>query len=153
MLTQEAIDLLLRVKAHILEEPRRLSMDTWFNTNESYIGDINDTYAELCPTYKFAPCGTVACIAGWTVLLHDGNVKSSRDISIRAAELLGLNYTPARRDDEMFYGTLFYPSQWDEGWYDSYKESETVEQKAIVAADYIDHFIKTRGPQPEISAA
>lgn len=47
-------ELLARVRDHILEEPRRYDQST------------------LMRDSAIAPCGTAACIAGWTVILSGG---------------------------------------------------------------------------------
>src|ERR1700739_464311 len=61
-LNKEAVKLLRQVKDHILEEPKRLSMGSWMVIYPTGF----PTSASWLPA-----CGTVGCIAGWTVLLHD----------------------------------------------------------------------------------
>jgi hypothetical protein len=50
------VELLKKIKEHILEEPRRLHMD-------------NFVCRVPVDSPKNPPCGTVACIAGWAVIL------------------------------------------------------------------------------------
>lgn len=150
MLKPEAIELLQKVKAHILEEPRRLNMDNWGITrtryNDTFGRDkVKDTYAESCPVYEFPPCNTVGCIAGWTAMLSGIEPDNATLIVDNAIVLLGLSDGTSGDNDPLSYGKLFYPTQWDGNWGKTYAASTSVEGKAQVVADYIDYFIETRG--------
>jgi hypothetical protein len=50
------VKLLRKVQQHILEEPRRATIDRWVQ----HVGPLD---------VDAPPCGTAACIAGWCVLL------------------------------------------------------------------------------------
>lgn len=73
-------ELLAKVRDHILEEPRRYNQGTFGKKSE------------------IAPCGTEACLAGWTVFLVDGvditqagaSPRTQLYVQQRAADLLGL---------------------------------------------------------------
>lgn len=58
-----AYDLMARVAAHILEEPKRYYQGKWVTKKKSDIVDVVGAVPQ---------CGTVACRAGWIVALHDG---------------------------------------------------------------------------------
>jgi len=64
------IELFEKVKAHILEEPRRLSQITWVTTREQQ----PVRFAEIVSSDQEPPCGTVACVAGWTSLLSEKKI-------------------------------------------------------------------------------
>ena len=89
------VRLLKKVRKLIAEEPRRLQMQTWGQ-------DVEQTYPS---DPQKPPCGTVACIAGWTILaaqpqatwkrwLRGGYLinrfRTDDAIIKRAAELLGM---------------------------------------------------------------
>jgi hypothetical protein len=119
-------ELLLRVKAAILEEPNKFDMGMWFED---------------------AACGTTACIAGWSVALSE-NLKDLRDgfsfwgkldgtISGHAAKAIGV--------DELTADKLFYTNNWPEDLERLFNNAHSTEERAKVAADRIDHFISTEG--------
>jgi hypothetical protein len=129
------VELLEKVKAHILEEPRRFNMSL-FVFNQGEIEDL--------PKNERPPCGTMACIAGWAVMLADGPPAIINDdyyltVEDRAVEVLGLN--------EEQVGALFYDPAWPEKYADAYENARTPRQRARVAARRIDHFIKTNGAE------
>jgi hypothetical protein len=114
------IELLQRVKTHILEEPRRLSMNAWFyNVNPEQGGN--------------PPCETVGCIAGWADFLKHGVVIGNEQIG-SSLELTG---DQRKR--------LFYAHYWPEPFWTRYIYSTSKEENAKVTADRIDHFIATEG--------
>jgi len=72
-----AYELIDDVCRAILQEPRRLNMNYWMALEIETGAD---------PTY-FAPsglpaCGTVACVAGWTVLMHPQNRVNPQDWNV-----------------------------------------------------------------------
>jgi hypothetical protein len=102
-LKPEAVALLQRVKAHILEEPLRLNMTDWVRRGERRIGEmVDDGEHEAVP-----PCGTVACVAGWVVEL---GAKRPKQIPLstpdKAMQLLGIRGVDAWNVD------LFFDNQW-----------------------------------------
>lgn len=91
------VELLKQVRKKIAEEPRRLVMDLW----GSKVVNLNVLNKPINPP----PCGTVACLAGWTVLtarpeladkINDRSLNSylhfeeNADIESVAANLLGI---------------------------------------------------------------
>lgn len=125
------IERLRTVQQHILEEPRRLNMDHWIQLRRP-----NNSILD------FPPCGTVACIAGWTyILFQERNVRNAEInfSQFRAAELLGLDID----EDEEYY--LFYPDKWlREDLADRYRKATSGSQEAAQAvSDYIDYVIET----------
>lgn len=160
------VELLEKVKAHILEEPRRFNLDYWggivdpnfyndlYEADDDSDGEIESILAKQRP-----PCGAVGCIAG-NVCILAGIVKPSERFNKNyiyelpqntlelAAEALGIEYQQAAR--------LFYLSKWDRaqgnGWPEPF-ESRLEEcdpgtlEYAQVTAERIDHFIKTNGAE------
>lgn len=128
-------ELLLRVKAHILEEPRRLNMSNWMDRVEigAEIAHIYESGSvHIMRQDEVPPCGTVGCIAGWAAVL-DGVPMD--DIGGWAGrEALGLN--------EFEGGELFYPGYWpNRDDYYEYKGCGNAQQRAQVVARVIDAFI------------
>lgn len=128
--------LLEKVIPHILEEPRRLGMEYWsadkFN-NPSVFEDsilrnqrgddvlVND--ADLAAILKDAepPCGTVACIAGWTKLLHGGRANGLSAAQF-ATKVFGGKKALADMEpwSDGPYRALFLTSHWPQQFRDKY---------------------------------
>lgn len=123
------IELLQKVKKHILEEPKRLAMIHWtlrglpgqFLTSEGW-GEIGERV--------FPPCGTVGCIAGWTCMLS-GMASGTRS---SAEELLEIS----RFESD----SLFMVEDWPEPIRTQYMHATTPELRAKLAAKRIDLFIE-----------
>ena len=138
-LNPEAVALLQRVKAHILEEPRRVYMEDWRRLGKAAKETTNP------------PCGTVACVAGWAVELAHPNPRRVRNFADRALDLLGLKPREFKDEDcPLFYvvlwpkdlkdrlnGQLDYNS-WE--WIHAPLDAGTPEYAAVVA-EAIDRFI------------
>lgn len=115
---------------HIQEEPRRISMGTWFNDFKS---DTSWSYNILTTSLKsvIPPCGTVGCIAGWAIQLSGdggyghGDGKSS--LKINEAQAI----------------SLFYVSSWPQHFRDVYQTTSSKAEQAKVVCRRIRHFIKT----------
>jgi hypothetical protein len=121
--------LLRKVQQHILEEPRRLNMRT-FRT------EVTGFY-ETDP-----PCGTTACIAGWAGLLND---PPSRHMNWQEGrEVLGLSRPQSER---LFTPPEFGPAThcWPKEFRRRYNLARSPAGRAKVAAERIEHFIKTKG--------
>jgi len=116
-------------------------MACWITTRADSKERLFDQYAHKVKPYAYGECGTAGCIAGWTVVIGDKISAPSLacDVRYRAKELLGLEYC----------GNLFYPDRWDYPYREQYAAAQSVAGKGKVAARYIEHFIKTRGPQPK----
>lgn len=130
------VQLLERVRDHILAKPRRLAMGRWVQqrsiTGPTYISD-NGRPA------KYAECGTAACIAGWTCVLTENGLNSYNDIGSRATDLLGLTDLQNYR--------LFYTGSWPERYRKAYYKATNMTERAKVAARRINAFIKTKGQE------
>lgn len=128
-------ELLEKVKAHILEEPRRYNQRTFGGTSDE------------------APCGTAACIAGWAAHLSgEIDLKTLRrggsTIEGIAQAALGLTYTEAHilfagDPTPCFCGRPTCKDAWPQPYAERYAKAETAEDRARAAADYIDHIIAT----------
>lgn len=132
------IELLEKVRSHILEEPRRLDMEDWID----YVAGKPESPA----------CGTTGCIAGWAVLLtipeligcasdNSGLPEKFLDIiwntNEEATRLLDLS-----EDEET---RLFYLDEWPESYRLAYNAARSQDQKASVTASRISLFIQTKG--------
>jgi len=135
-------ELLLRVKAHILEEPRRLNMSNWIQdarvgslVHDAYESNRVGQFAKHALTENEAPpCGTVACLAGWACVLSGHPAESGDWLSERGG--LFLDLTEDQKSE------LFWPESW--GGHSAYLEYKTcgnAEQRAQVVARVIDAFI------------
>ena len=131
-------ELLEKVKQHILEEPRRYDQGTW--------GGVSDE----------APCGTRACIAGWTIhlggrvgleTLQQGGGK--RSVFRSAQRLLRLSDEEAQA---LFTGDpspcgCGEPScglnEWPYRFARRYQNAKTARGRAGAAAAYLDWIIRT----------
>jgi hypothetical protein len=132
------VELLQKIKAHILEEPKRAYMPTWRLTGQDIVK------RGLTPP----ECNTVCCISGWAAEL------SGHERCIGRADLLGLEgdtgYPTSRQDSGKDSASqaqrLFYTSCWPSKWQRALHRTLPQSQKyAQVVADYIDYFIKTEG--------
>jgi hypothetical protein len=126
------VPLLLEIKAHILAEPDKFRMDTW-------------------------TCGTAHCIAGWALELRGfkivnptawaamQTVEGGGSPGHVAARLLDLQ----SEDDygEMSSDRLFIDDYWPEDFAERYGNAESRQERAIIAAERIDHFIATNGEE------
>lgn len=148
------VKLLKRVRRHILAEPKRLCMATGLMLKK---GNVGNTGIKIT---KMPSCGTVACIAGWAVLLSqetrkwkvrkiartltekNGREKNWTSLSYKAKTLLELTNTEAA---ELFEAGPFvssWPYEWREKLEATYPGTRAY---ARVVAAYITHFIKTNG--------
>lgn len=138
-LTEKGIELLQRVKQHVLEEPRRLNMGTWGRKASHRLGD------------DAPPCGTVGCIAGWCVFLsnpekiwdeiiqEDFESVSDYPIRTKAAELLGAKET--EEDWEQYDFDLEELFDADVVGADGYSIPPQTKAHAEAVAARIDRFI------------
>ena len=121
--------LLRKVKRHILEEPKRFFMDGVV----MYGPEGRDVNLDGIPS-TFPQCGTAACIAGWACVLS-GNI-DPEDIQMANAErLLGITSNQGNY--------LFLVDFWPEQFSQPYQESTDLAVRAKIAAERIDHFVKT----------
>lgn len=134
--------LLLKVKRHILAEPKRIDMDIPVSTSE---------WRHLMP-----PCGTVGCIAGWTVILANRKgreaptktwerFESKEIISDYTWQTVRRHAIRLLRLTDRQATVLFHVPQWPQEFLDAYEKAKRPSTRAKVTAGMIYHFIKTRG--------
>lgn len=121
--------LLLQVKDAILAETEHFDMGYWFR----------DHMHRDRALQTLTQCGTTACIAGWAVYIGIDNVRTVRWIEYKAKALLDLSKCQASR--------LFYVANWPLQYYSAYHDATSDLQRAVVAAQRIEHFIATNGDE------
>jgi hypothetical protein len=126
------VKLLRRIQQHILEEPRRLDMGNWKSTR---------TDGPCAP-----PCGTVACIAGWALVLSGKSIPEFENIAHDAAELIGVQHTQSgdvNVDEDCQAGKLFLRFEWPEPFVSQFADATDISQRAQITANRIEHLITT----------
>ena len=125
---------LLRIKASILKHPGQFVM-------HSYFSKLNSLGKQA------TGCGTAACIAGWAIA-NEYKDKTLKEVTTgdwryfiepleKAVQILDINLPQSYR--------LFNQDNWPDEFKDAWWEAKTAKQRAKVAADRIDFFIKTNG--------
>lgn len=140
MKTKLNVRLLRRIKRHILAEPKRFQMDASVlvaKTQKEWMKEIvwaNDA-SKIRP-----PCGTAACIAGWADVLTNGIPDDFElgGVRHRAATALGVDAGISWTSHP-----LFYARNWPEPFASKYSNAKRPSTRAKIAADRIDHLIKT----------
>lgn len=132
----EATEALNKIKAHIIEEPRRIWMSEYYKMNVATSISICQGYengsllrSSKCGSISsdlVPPCNTVGCIAGWSSLLKLGLI-----------DLL--------TEDEK--NILYYVHNWPSTFCDQYLNAKTPLERATVTCARIDHFIATDGKE------
>lgn len=121
------VELLKKVQQHITEEPKRY--DQFAVVRES----------------SLAPCGTVACIAGWANVLSGSDPKSeeAQDLD-KAAVRLGVE-TCYELFPEGFgcFHFLFDLEGWPSQFVREHEQAKTFKARAKAACKRIDYLIKT----------
>lgn len=113
------VDILMRSKERILQEPTQVNMSSWAYRNR---------------------CGTVACIGGWACVLK-GIPYDEVDFVV-AQRSIGLSYDPIRAD------SLFSTVHWDEPYrYRLGLVPSGTKEYAEIVAEYIDYFLAKYYPQ------
>lgn len=152
-MTKLNVNLLIKIKKHILDEPMRLRMDQWLMQDMPTTKKYNSLPGYNEPNeYEIPACGTVACLAGWAILLNSHEAQEVRQkddpfapYSARGCDILGIDSDIAPYD-------LFFVDQWPQPFQDDYLEVERnfedlspelrqVERAQIVGR-LIDHFIE-----------
>jgi hypothetical protein len=134
------VELLRKVEAHILEEPKRLYMRTWVKHKDQ--DGVLRIRGQEGRQRDYPACGTAGCIAGWAVMLSYAESKTpittvdGDDLGEEARLLLGLGIFEAHR----LFVPLNWPLEFRQGISDD-GEPET----AKVAVRRIEHFIETEG--------
>jgi hypothetical protein len=113
------VELLLKVKDQILREPSRFNMGYW----------------------GWESCGTTCCIAGLAHIIDclDRGVEpwDPNEPYFDPDDVAGaLGIGEHEKQDRLFYAT-----EWPGEFQMRYEEAQTREERARVAADYIDHVV------------
>lgn len=124
------VELFQKVKAFILEEPRRLNMIAWM---ETWTDKDVEKYNEL------PPCGTTMCIAGTAYLLSVADKITKQTVENHqrkftqkaAADFLGLDYNQSEN--------IFHLYLWPEEFAKRYNNTNNAQERAQATADYIDY--------------
>jgi hypothetical protein len=149
-LTAKARKLLLKVKAHILEEPLRLRMGEFIRTKvvdgSSYdVETLGFGQEGNSRDIKYPACNTVGCIAGWIDLLSNGMPRTAASSARRAeraerfaTKALGYN----SNQEENPASGLFYQTGWAPKFVHRYDRAKTPKTRAKIVAEVIDNFIE-----------
>lgn len=128
------VRLLRRIQKHILEEPRRFFMLGFIAKGEpggKFKAHPNVPWfrpADLADSVP--PCGTAACIAGWTNLFTGHRP----DAWHPARKEIGISNAQAK--------TLFNSGFWPEPFRGRYSSASTPAKRAKIAAARIEHLIQ-----------
>lgn len=140
------VELLRKIQAAVIQEPKRLYMDKWIMIE----GDAAEP-GDMAEIIEYPACGTVGCIAGWAVILNDQKGNSVKNTARKflagiflrtsqlAKEALDLEHDAA--------GRLFYVHYWPTKYAQDYSHTQDPVEKAKVAVARIEHFIATEGKE------
>lgn len=119
------VELLKKIKIQILKEPLQFDMGKWF------------TLAPGIPN-----CGTAACIAGWAVALHEGITPEAARQSKHAHAAFFISGARKALDiSTSMSDRIFFDGYWPEPFCARHQKARSPQERAQVAADYIDHLI------------
>lgn len=122
------IELLRKVQEQIMAEPKRLNMQFFIMKREN-----SKNYLRQWPA-----CGTVGCIAGWTVQMSGFAYEHDSSVGVKAAALLDITFSQADR--------LFHVHFWPERFRNSIRIFPPQSPEyALVTKERIDYFIDTKG--------
>lgn len=143
------IKLLNEVKRVIRENPERLAMSLWVNKGKAGSKvpafEVDKDDRDVIPTdyvphelnRKYPKCGTVACIAGWTVELGLTEVAKSCNIEgIKQTAIMLLEL------DEPTASKLFFVNEWPKVYQDKFNKAKTPGGAAQITIQRINYFIK-----------
>lgn len=123
------VELFEKIKTHVREEPKRLYMGDWVMRKLPSLDDNRPDF--------FPECGTVACMAGWAVLLNtplDPLYVRSYLVESQARKALDI-------DGEQASG-LFYVGNWPKEFLRAYTGTEDRKERAEIFCSRIDHFLQ-----------
>jgi hypothetical protein len=133
------VKLLRKIQKHILAEPARYEQNA--------IITIGAPGAMCVAANRLYPqCGTIACIGGWAILLTaKRRLKTSRYSLnyLTLGKLLGVKKSQIAK----LVSYTDYATEWPDHFADKYNQAETPKARARIAAQRIDHFIKTKGAE------
>jgi hypothetical protein len=132
------VKLLRQVKKHILAEPTRLRMDTWVKKGKpgEFVTTLNPGYDEPME-FEFPTCGTVGCIAGWTVMLNNpDSITENQSVYMDdfARDILGI-------DDDLASFKLFFVDHWPIELMSEYYAAKSTDERAQIVGRVIDRYI------------
>jgi hypothetical protein len=135
------VALLRKVKSHILHHPNQFLMTDWIIKRW---GDDQKQFSGDGQKQKFDECGTAGCIAGWACMIKLKQARLDWDVPAKGQTILGLDDDQAER--------LFFVHDWPEKMREEYISNMndspgSLENRARIAAQRIDHFIKTKGEE------
>lgn len=139
------VELLRKIQKHILAEPLRYNQNATIARGDpggEVCMDVGDVEVQKAPT-----CGTIGCLAGWAHLLSIPENKrvNAKFSYAKARAALGLTLQEAQRLFSYVYS--YSPGVWPERFVAAYRNAKTARQRARVAVQRIDHFIKTKGAE------
>lgn len=168
MLKVRAVNMLNKISAHILEEPKRLDMNSFGEVyGDTLAAKSKSLVREHAIPHELPACRTQGCIAGWGIFLtrpsiwkslfhkvdHDQSMPiedaepfEENTVHEVAMELIGLTDEQAKQ--------LFYFKGWvwngpEVGWpakfAEAYNVAKSAKQRAKVTVARIKHFIDTDG--------
>lgn len=113
------VDILMRSKERILQEPTQVNMSSWAYRNR---------------------CGTVACIGGWACVLK--GIPYDQVELVEAQRAIGLSH------DSFMADRLFSTAHWDEPYHSRLLLVPSgTKAYAEIVAEYIDYFLAKHFPQ------
>lgn len=136
------VKLLRKIQAHITEEPRRFFMDECIikaSTPEEWVNAAEDHWDA---SKTMPPCGTAACISGWTNILTRAKSLDQYQDFDRAIASLGIVKSSDFHD---WTGAdyLFLAECWPKQFSSRYKKAKTPKTRAKIACERINYLIAT----------
>jgi len=111
------VELKNRIKAHILEEPKRLDIHNWFTS-------LRHVRPEQRPS-----CGTIGCFAGWAHILAGGSKHDVVNVFSFARELQ-IDYSLADK--------ACFLNSWPKKFLVMWNAAKSAKQRARVAGMVLD---------------
>lgn len=126
------VELLLKVKEAILNNPEGFQMGKYFKQPEN--NKIRDYGLEW-----ETRCGTACCIGGHAISLS-GTERPLREEKYIPGEIYEIAKRALGLTDEQA-GKLFYTAHWPVDLYREFSYSKSITKRAQIAAEVIDRFI------------
>lgn len=132
-----------RIKRVILEEPDRFFMEGFAVIHDMRFGV--SLRKPMPPGWHKPPCGTTACLSGWSNILknQDEGLPYTESLSDMTRAYRWL--TDAADDEEDVdyepMWDLFYVNEWPWVYRKLYEGAETSRTRARAAADLLDHLV------------